>query len=349
MVYWIGGELTEVFGPFRLLQSHAILIILGLYLGFILTFVLLPRLMHRLPQDRGRDFAVDSGKAVGKPTGAGLIFIPIFVFVSLLMVPFGAAQLAVLVLVLLVMMSGYLDDRSEQSWSEYKKGFLDLLMAVAASVVLVLSNDRSIWLPFTNTILQLPIPVYMAVATVLIWASINITNCSDGVDGLSASLAMLGLVSLGIIMYFVVGHSDVARYLLLPHYAYGARWAVMVFTLAGCLAAYLWFNAYPSRVMMGDAGSRALGFFIGVSIMITGNPLLIFIVSSVLLVNGGTGLLKVALLRFLNIRILHNTRFPLHDHMREYRQWSNAQVLVKFAIIQLLITFGLFGAFLKIR
>ncbi|TVR88253.1 MAG: phospho-N-acetylmuramoyl-pentapeptide-transferase, partial [Spirochaetaceae bacterium] len=260
MIYWLGGQLTEYFGPFRLLRSHAILIILGLYIGFIATFLLLPRLMHLLPQDRGRDFAVDSGKAVGKPTGAGLIFITIFVFVSLLMVPFGSAQIAVLALVLLVMISGYLDDRSTRAWSEYLKGALDLVMALAAAVVLVLSNDRSIWLPFTNTILQLPIPVYMAVATVLIWASINITNCSDGVDGLSASLVMLGLVSLGVIMYFVVGHSDVARYLLLPHFAYGARWAVMVFTLVGCLAAYLWFNAYPSRVMMGDAGSRALGF-----------------------------------------------------------------------------------------
>lgn len=349
MLYFLGDAWQQVWGPFRLLRSHAILIIVGLYLGFLATFWLLPRLLGLLPQDRGREFALESGDALGKPTGAGVIFIGIFFLVSLLTVPYNLEFFLIALLTAIVMMSGFLDDRSRVSWNEYRKGAIDLVLALAAAFVLAGFNDLRVWLPFTNTILNLPYPWYVAISTAIIWISINSTNCSDGVDGLSGTLVMLALLSLGVVMYFVVGHSDIARYLLLPHNPSGAGWAVMIFTLVGCLAGYLWYNAYPSRVLMGDAGSRALGFFLGVSVMNTGNPFLIFIISSVLLVNGGAGLIKVALLRFLNIRILHNTRFPLHDHMRENRQWSNAQVLLKFSIIQLLITFGMFGIFLKIR
>ena len=349
MLYWLGLQLTELYGPFRLLRSHAILIIIGLYLGFAATFALLPRVWQLLPSDQGRAHAAQADGAVGKPTGAGVVFISVFVAVALLLVPPGRAQLAMLVMTFVVMLSGYLDDRSETPWGEYRKGLIDLALAATAAVLLAGFNGLMIWLPFTNAVIELSFGLYVVLATAILWTSINSTNCSDGVDGLSGSLVMLGLISLGVIMYFVVGHAAVSDYLLLPHNSAGAKWAIMTFTMVGCLAAYLWYNAYPSRVLMGDAGSRALGFFVGVSVMNSGNPFLIFIIASVLLVNGGAGLVKVALLRFLKIRVLHNTRFPLHDHLRESRSWSNAQVLVKFAIIQLLITFGLFGAFLKIR
>jgi len=349
VLFWLGELLTDTYGPFRLLQSHAILIIIGLYLGFALTFILLPRFWRLLPPDQGRVHAAQSAGALGKPTGAGMVFISVFALVSLLVVPLRAAQLAMLVMTFVVMLSGYLDDRSPTPWSEYRKGVIDLVLAGTAAVLLAGFNGLVIWLPFTNAVIELSFLLYVILGTLILWTSINSTNCSDGVDGLSGSLVMLGLISLGVIMYFVVGHAAVSRYLLLPHNASGAKWAIMTFTMVGCLAAYLWYNAYPSRVLMGDAGSRALGFFVGVSVMNSGNPFLIFIIASVLLVNGGAGLVKVALLRFLKIRVLHNTRFPLHDHLRENHSWSNAQVLVKFAIIQLLITFGLFGAFLKIR
>lgn len=349
MLYWIGESLTQLYGPFRLFRSHAILIIIGLYLGFAVTFILLPRVWRLLPLDQGRLHAAQATRSVGKPTGAGVVFISVFAVVSLLVVPMRAAQLAMLVMTVIVMLSGYLDDRSVTPWSEYRKGMIDLVLAGTAAVLLAGYNGLVIWLPFTNAIIELSFGLYVVLGTVILWTSINSTNCSDGVDGLSGSLVMLGLISLGVIMYFVVGHAAVSHYLLLPHNSAGAKWAVMTFTMVGCLAAYLWYNAYPSRVLMGDAGSRALGFFVGVSVMNSGNPFLIFLIASVLLVNGGAGLVKVALLRFLKVRVLHNTRFPLHDHLRESRSWSNAQVLVKLSIIQLLITFGLFGAFLKIR
>ena len=71
--------------------------------------------------------------------------------------------------------------------------------------------------------------------------------------------------------------------------------------------------------------------------------------SSIIFVNGGVGLLKVALKRFFHISIFETVRFPLHDHMRKNKGWSPTQVLIKFMIIQLLITVAMLGIFFKIR
>jgi len=73
------------------------------------------------------------------------------------------------------------------------------------------------------------------------------------------------------------------------------------------------------------------------------------IVSTVLLVNGGAGLVKLALLRFFRIRILHSVRFPLHDHFRHLKGWSNTQVLVRFALVQVMLIILLFGMIVKVR
>jgi phospho-N-acetylmuramoyl-pentapeptide-transferase len=352
MLYYLASTLQEFFGPFRLLQSYAVLIIIALYAGFFLSVLLLPRCYHFLPKDRGREFSVSAEAAMGKPTGAGVIFISIFVMLSFLLAPLNYTQIAMLVFTALVMLTGYFDDRSVHSWSEYVKGALDLALSIGASLaVLYLYFDGTIhyWLPFIRTEVVVHPAVFLTVSTLVLWVSINTTNCTDGVDGLSGTLVLLALLSLGIIFYFVLGHSKIAAYLLIPHMKDGAQWAVIIFALSGVLMGYLWHNAFPSKVLMGDAGSRALGFFIGICVILSGNPFLLLMTSGMILINGGTGLLKVALLRFFKIRILHNIRFPLHDHMRKNRSWSPTQVLLKFMILQMLITLAVLGLLFKVR
>jgi phospho-N-acetylmuramoyl-pentapeptide-transferase len=154
---------------------------------------------------------------------------------------------------------------------------------------------------------------------------------------------------MGIIFYFIIGHKDISAYLLVPHLKDGASWAILTFALSGVLMGYLWHNAFPSKVLMGDAGSRALGFYIGTSVIVSGNPFLLLATSSIILLNGGMGLLKVFLLRFFKVRLFQNIRFPLHDHMKSSRQWSSTQVLVKFMILQILITIAMLGLIFKVR
>ncbi len=354
MIYLFASWLREYFSPARLLQSHTILIALSLFVGFLVTVLLLPKFYKWLPHDRGREYTATAEAAKGKPTGSGVVFITIFAFIAFLFVPLDWGQIVIVVLTWLTMLTGYLDDRSIKSWGEYRKALLDLILSIAAAFTLYYTcraDDGNIyfWLPFTTKPIAVAEWLYIIITVVIIWASINTTNCTDGVDGLSSTLVLIGLITLGIIFYFILGHTVIAKYLLVPHLADGAQWAILVFALAGVLMGYLWHNAFPSKVLMGDAGSRALGFFIGVCVMVTGNPFLLLATSTIILINGGMGLLKVALLRFFKIKIFSTIRFPLHDHMRQKLNWSATQVLVKFMILQLLITMVIIGIVFKVR
>ena len=144
MLYLIGEWLHRFYGPLRLLTSHLVLGGLSVVLCFLVTFKLLPRLMNRLPRDRGRAHAVQAAVAQGKPTGAGLIFVTIFTAIELLTLPPSFQGIAILALNYLAMLSGWLDDRSIASWGEYKKGLIDLFIAAAACAVLCEFKTTSI-------------------------------------------------------------------------------------------------------------------------------------------------------------------------------------------------------------
>ncbi len=356
MLYYLGGFLTKFWGPARLLQSYAILIVLAIYTGFFVTRFLLPKFYKFLPSDRGREFTLTKEAAKGKPTGSGVVWVSFFVILAFIFCPLNWLEGGILFLTWIIMLTGYLDDRSEKGWGEYIKAFLDLIVCLAASFLLAhfMKNEFAdgrlyFWFPFTSKLIHIPSWLYIIISTILLWISINTTNCTDGVDGLSSSLVLFALVIMGIIFYMVLGHIDIANYLLVPSLKRGASWALITFTLAGVLMGYLWHNAFPSSVLMGDAGSRALGFYIGICVLVSGNPLMFLATSSIIFVNGGMGLLKVALKRFLHISIFENIRFPLHDHMRKNKGWSPTQVLIKFVIIQILITFAMLAIFFKVR
>lgn len=315
----------------------------------MVTFWALPKYWNLLPKDQGRAHAVDADKSVGKPMGAGAIFIPVFAFVALLVVPLQWPYLVVIVCMLAAMYVGFLDDSTRGGWSEYALGACDLVVSVVAAVAVCHFSAFDIWLPFVKTPLHVDAWLFITLGSLLIWVTINSTNATDGVDGLSGSLSAMALVFLGAILYGIVGHKEISAYLLVPHYANGPAWSMLAFAMVGCLAAYLWYNCNPSVVLMGDAGSRPIGLLLGVLVLASGNPFLVLIVATVVLVNGGTGLLKVALLRFFRIPIFRSVRYPLHDHMRKNLGWSNTQVLVRFMLLQAIGTPLLLMLLLKLR
>lgn len=337
MLYYLGLHLQNYWGPARLLCSYAVIIAVALYAGFFTARTFIPKLYKFMPHDRGREFTANAEQAKGKPTGTGSLFITFFVIDCFLFIPLNLYQSLILALTWLTMLTGFLDDRSVTSWGEYRKALLDLIIALSSSLVLLYSAKNAsadgkvyFWLPFITNQVAVNEILYVIICTIMLWASINTTNCTDGVDGLSATLVLIALFTLGAVFYFVLGHTDISAYLLLPHIEDGAKWGAMLFALAGVVMGYLWHNAFPSKCLMGDAGSRALGYFIGACVMVSGNPFLILVTSSIIFVNGGMGLLKVFLLRFFKIRIFSKITFPLHDHMRNNRGWSPTQVLLKF-------------------
>ena len=102
----------------------------------------------------------------------------------------------------------------------------------------------------------------------------------------------------------------------------------------GALLAYLWSNAKPSSLLMGDAGSRAMGFFLAILALKSGHPFAFLLAALVFIVDGSLGILKISFKRFLHISILKNTLTPLHDHVRKRMGWSDEQVVARWLILQ---------------
>jgi len=306
-------------------MDQGICAFIGIMAAYALTCILLHFCGNLLPRDGGRDFAVDGKLSQGKPRGAGFVFILIFAVTVFLFLPLDRERSIYVILTIAAMLTGFLDDCSKAPWGEYKKGILDLIISVMMAVTYINFNGTTLAIAFLDWQVELPTWLFGVLATVLVWVSINVTNCADGVDGLSATLTSVTLMS----FYFTAGSTGMAE-----EYRY------MTLLMVACLLGYLWYNATPSTMMMGDAGSRAMGLFIAVMALKSGYVLLYIPFALILILDGGLGLLKVALLRFLKIRILKNTRTPLHDHVRKNLGWSNTQTVFKFAIIQIVIAFA---------
>lgn len=348
MLSWIYAALGRYWGPLRLFDSFFFLAAVGFAVAAGVTWLMLPRLWGFLPRDKGRAFAVNAEQSVGKPVSAGLIFVSVFVAASMVFVPWDAVCLRLLPFVILAMGVGFFDDR-RGGFSEYQLAVMDLLIALGASVVVLGVHTEAIWLPGWKAQIALPPWLSLPLSTGIIWLSINATNCSDGVDGVSGSLTATAILILGGLLYTVIGNEVVAGHLNIPVNKQGADWAIMAFLMVGCVAGYLWHNAPPSAVLMGDSGSRPLGLLIGMLVVATGNPLFLLLVGLVIVLNGATGLVKVALMRFFGVKVLAGVRFPLHDHCRKNLGWSNSQVLVRFMLLHLSLSALLIILVLKIR
>ena len=283
--------------------------------SFLLTFFALKFFMRFLPKDQGRQFAVNGALSEGKPRGAGLIFITAFVLCCALFIPLDIEKIINLILIYGAMLTGYLDDEAKKPWGELKKGLLDAVIALGISINFVYFNSTTIG--FFGTSFDLPKVVYVILGAVLVWASINVTNCSDGVDGLCGSLSIVT-----IFLFNLLGSS------------YHSFNVIMIMILL----AYLWFNASPSRLLMGDAGSRAIGVFLAVIAMHSGRPLMFVPLAIVLIIDGGLGLVKLTIRRVLKAKnFMESIRTPIHDHARKIKSWSDTQVVIRFVILQLII------------
>lgn len=294
----------------------------GIIFAFAATVSATHKLQGYLPKDAGREFAHDGKLSAGKPRGAGIIFVLCFVAAALLFVPLNAELVIYLILLVICMMTGFLDDASKMPWGEYKKGFLDLCVAALVAMTFLKYNSQTVELALFHIQITIPSALFAVLTVILVWTSVNVTNCSDGVDGLSGTLTIISVMTIYVVDR-VLGKGEDFSFLLL------------LFSV--CILGYLWYNATPSKLMMGDAGSRSMGLFISIAILKTGSPFLYIPIALVLILDGGLGLVKVALLRFLKIRILTKVRTPLHDHVRKEWGWSNTQTVFRFAIIQIIL------------
>lgn len=302
-------------------NNTTLVLLVPMLCSFLIAFFSLKFFKRILPKDQGRAFAVNGALSEGKPRGAGIIFVTSFTLCTALFYPLDIENIIYLVLVYAAMLSGYFDDAAETPWGNLKKGLIDLVISLGIAFTYYFYNGSQVKLYITDSTFTIPAPLFIILAGVLVWTDINVTNCTDGVDGLCSSLVMTVLLPLA----FMVTKSGAAD-MLLP--------MIMFVTLA----AYLWFNCSPSQMLMGDAGSRALGVFLAVMFLKTAAPFAFIPMAIVIILDGGLGLLKLSFRRFLKIKnFMEGIRTPLHDHARKNKGWSDTQVVIRFTILQIIV------------
>ena len=302
-------------------NNTTLVLLVPMLCSFLVAFFSLKFFNRILPKDQGRAFAVNGALSEGKPRGAGIIFVTSFTLCTALFYPLDIENIIYLVLVYAAMLSGYFDDAAETPWGNLKKGLIDLVISLGIAFTYYFYNGSQVKLYITNSTFTIPAPLFIILAGVLVWTAINVTNCTDGVDGLCGSLVMTVLLPLAL-MVTKSGAAD----MLLP--------MIMFVTLA----AYLWFNCSPSQMLMGDAGSRALGVFLAVMFLKTAAPFAFIPMAIVIILDGGLGLLKLSFRRFLKIKnFMEGIRTPLHDHARKNKGWSDTQVVIRFTLLQIIV------------
>jgi phospho-N-acetylmuramoyl-pentapeptide-transferase len=173
----------------------------------------------------------------------------------------------------------------------------------------------------------------------------NAVNLTDGLDGLAILPAVMIAGALGIFVY-VAGHSGHARYLLFPYIPGAGELAVFCGALVGAGLGFLWFNAYPAEVFMGDVGALALGAALGVVAVVARQEIVLFIMGGVFVAETLSVMLQVIYFKLTGGKRIFRMA-PLHHHY-ELGGWKETQVVVRFWIITvILVLFGL--STLKLR
>jgi phospho-N-acetylmuramoyl-pentapeptide-transferase len=186
---------------------------------------------------------------------------------------------------------------------------------------------------------------FVILSYLVIVGTSNAVNLTDGLDGLAIMPAAMVGAALGIFAY-VVGRADFSKYLLFPYIPGAGELAIICAAIAGAGLAFLWFNAYPAQVFMGDVGALALGGALGTIAVITRQEIVLFIMGGVFVAETISVMLQVGYFKWSGGKRIFRMA-PLHHHF-ELSGWKENQVVVRFWIITImLVLVGL--STLKIR
>jgi phospho-N-acetylmuramoyl-pentapeptide-transferase len=205
-------------------------------------------------------------------------------------------------------------------------------------------------LPFFKYIIIVPaLPalewLYVLWVTFILTGVSNSVNLTDGLDGLASGLSAIALVTFGLFAY-LMGRQDASAYLLLFYLPGAGELAVFCLALAGACAGFLWFNAHPAQVFMGDTGALALGGAIGAIAILLKSEFLLLFIGGVFAAETTSVILQRGVFKYRKARygIEHARahrlflRAPLHHHF-EMKGWKESQVVVRFWILGLLCAF----------
>jgi phospho-N-acetylmuramoyl-pentapeptide-transferase len=357
LAQWLAKDI-RAFNVFSYITLRAVLACLT---ALVITFLIGPALIRRLTAYKVGQAVRDDGPQshlakAGTPTMGGALILAAITITVLL---WADLQNRLVWLVLWVMLGfgaiGWVDDyrkvvaRNPKGLSVRAKFFWQSVIGIVAACFLAfysnLPQQTAFIVPFFK---QVTYPLgalgFIVMTYFVIVGASNAVNLTDGLDGLAILPTVMIGGALGVFAY-VAGHAVFAKYLGFPYIPGAGELAVICGAIAGAGLAFLWFNAYPAEVFMGDVGALALGAALGTLAVIVRQEIVLFIMGGVFVVETLSVMLQVASFKLTGRRIFRMA--PLHHHY-ELKGWKENQVVVRFWIItMMLILVGL--STLKLR
>ena len=360
MLLYLAEFLAQYNSGFNVFQYLTLRTILGVLTALIISFVVGPVMIRRLTTHQiGQTVRQDGPRShltkAGTPTMGGALLLVAVLVSTLLWADISSRYVwTVLVVTLLFGIIGFVDDyrklvlNDPRGLSAGSKYFWQSVAGLGAAVFLYLTADQPaetrLIIPFVKSVTIDMGPWFIVLAYFVIVGSSNAVNLTDGLDGLAIMPTVLVAGALAIFAY-VSGHAQIANYLLIPHLPGVGEVAVFCGALVGGGLGFLWFNAYPAQVFMGDVGALALGAALGVVAVVVRQELVLLIMGGVFVVETVSVVLQVASFKLTGRRIFRMA--PLHHHF-ELKGWPEPRVIVRFWIVTvILVLVGL--ASLKIR
>lgn len=365
------NQLESFWGPFRLFEYISVRAILAgftaLGLGMFLAGPMIRALSRLRQPERSKELMGDLAKEGGKvPTMGGLLIGVAMVPAVLLWAKPNVLVLASLFCLLGMGLVGFVDDwlkirrsSSDGISARTKLGGQAVVALLAMGIVLLDSTYRSslceIWLPILNgpiwsaSTLGLPFGVCLAVAVLFIAlvcvGCSNAVNLTDGLDGLAIGCVLITTTIFGAVAY-LVGHHDFAEYLRISYVSGAGELAVFCAALVGGSLVFLWHNAAPAEIYMGDVGALGIGGALGCVACLLHQPFLLAIVGGVFVLEAVSVILQVAYFKRTGGQRLF-LMTPIHHHFQK-KGWPATKVVARFWILSFLC--GLLGLLsLKIR
>ena len=359
MLYHLSFYLKDFFFGFNVFKYITFRSFLAVMIAFLLTLLLSPvflkkmKNIQRLFKGYVREYTPE-GHVVKRlvPTMGGLVILLSVLFSSLLLMRldltyFWIISFCILGFGLIGLWDDYTKLKNKKGISAKAKFSAQVFVAtITALAIYHFTNvGTKIYFPLFKN-LQLDIGIfYIPFAVLVIVATSNAVNLTDGLDGLAVGPVMTTAASLGIIAY-AVGHVSIAKYLNIPYVPYAGDLTVLCFAIIGACLGFLWFNAYPAQMFMGDVGSLSLGAALAVIALIAKAELVLPIAGGVFVFETLSVILQVAYFKLTKGKRLFKMA-PFHHHM-ELSGIPEPKIVVRMWIVSILLAV-LAVATLKLR
>jgi phospho-N-acetylmuramoyl-pentapeptide-transferase len=372
MFYYL-HQFSEFFGPLNVFRYVNFRAVMAAVTAMVVSILLGPRIIAWLRKLKygeqvGDDAALAKlaelrkGKS-GTPSMGGVLIVIALCISTLLWTNLGIKFVWLTLCCLLWLAGlGWLDDymkvrrKVRQGLDAWQKLLGQLVLGLALGAWLWFDPDttklvRELWVPFFKKPLIADMGLWcILLIELVIIASANAVNLTDGLDGLAIGCTIAAAAALAVMTY-VADQPILARYLHIPHLKNAGELTVFCAALFGAGMGFLWFNCHPAQVFMGDTGSLALGGVLGTVALLIQQPLTLVIIGGIFVVEAVSVIIQTSWFKWTRRRHGEGRRVflmtPLHHHF-QLKGWDESQIVIRFWILSLI--FALIGVgTLKLR